>query len=111
MIEVHCFHYLRVTLARNMKFQLIVTPLLLYGSHSSQKNEVSIDCDLPLLLPGSHFSQKQEVLIDNDSPLSLLLLDAEISDPKKAHWTLQDRLLLFKNKLYILPGLFYHKVV
>ena len=86
-------------------------PLLLLESPSSQKQKVSVDCDSPLLLLGDHSSQKQEVSVENASPLSSLLLGAEMSDPEKANWTLRDRLLLFKNKLYVPPGLLRREVV
>ena len=34
-----------------------------------------------------------------------------MSDPEKAHWTLQGGLLLLKSKLYVPPGLLCHWVV
>ena len=80
-------------------------------SHSSQKQEVSVDCDSPLLLLGGHSSQKQEVLVESDSPLLSLLSGGEMSEPERAYWTLQDGLLLFKNKLYVPPGLLRREIV
>ncbi len=81
------------------------------GSHSTQKQEVLLECDSLLLLLGSHSSQKQEVSVESYSSLSSLLSNAEMSEFEKANWTLRDGLQLFKNKRYVPPGLLCCEVV
>ena len=60
---------------------------------------------------GSHSFQKHEVSIDSDSPFSSLPSGAEMSDPEKEYWKLQDSLLLFRGRLYVPPGLLRREVV
>ena len=72
---------------------------------SRSKNVLIEVFDAGTALVGGHFFQKYEVSIDSDSLLSSLPSGPKISDPEKEYGRLQEGLFLFRERLYILPGL------
>lgn len=67
--------------------------------------------DARIAVVGSHSFQRHEILIESDSPLLSLSSDAKMSDPEKEYWALQEGLILFRERLYIPPGLLRREVV
>ncbi len=82
-----------------------------YTALSKSKNDLIGVFDAGTASIKSHSFQKHEVLIANNSPLSTLLSDPEIYDTEKEYWELQEGLLLFRERLYIPPGLLCRKVI